>query len=74
MYSFIQIVHERWCLDESVGQTENGLERGFVKHGLNSDEIIGPLARPLGSTGSKRDNQSVRKRRCQLFSSLGKGI
>ena len=37
MYSFIQIVHERWCLDESVGQTENGLERGFVKHGLNSD-------------------------------------
>ena len=27
--------HEKWCLDKSVGQTENGLERGFVKHELN---------------------------------------
>ena len=26
---------EKWCLDKSVGQTENGLERGFVKHELN---------------------------------------
>ena len=23
---FIEIVHDKWCLDESVGQTENGLE------------------------------------------------
>ena len=28
-------------LDKSVVQTENDLERGFVKHGLNSVEIIG---------------------------------
>ena len=27
--------HEKWCLDKSVGQTENGLESGFVKHELN---------------------------------------
>ena len=33
---FIQIVHEKSCLDKSVGQSDNGLERGFVKHKLNS--------------------------------------
>ena len=27
--------HEKWCLDKRVGQTENGLERGFVKHKPN---------------------------------------
>ena len=27
--------HEKWRLDKSVGQTENGLVRGFVKHELN---------------------------------------
>ena len=25
-----------WCLDKSVGETENGLDFGFVKHRLNS--------------------------------------
>ena len=32
---FFEIVNEKWCSDKSIGQTENGLERGFVKHGLN---------------------------------------
>ena len=32
---FIQIVHEKWCFHKSVRQTENGSERGFVKHRLN---------------------------------------
>ena len=26
-------IYDKWCLNKSVGQTENGLERGFVKHG-----------------------------------------
>ena len=26
----------KWCLRKSVLQTENGLERGFVKYWLNS--------------------------------------
>ena len=29
---FHEIVHDKWCLHKSVRQTENGLERGFVKH------------------------------------------
>ena len=33
---FIEIVHDKWCLDKSVGENENGLERGFVKRGLSS--------------------------------------
>ena len=36
MGCFIDIVHHKWSLDKNVGQTENDLERGFVKHGLNS--------------------------------------
>ena len=31
-----ETVHKKWCLDKSVGQTENDLERGFVKQWLNS--------------------------------------
>ena len=27
---------DKWCLEKSVGQTENDLEHGFVKHWLNS--------------------------------------
>ena len=26
---FGETVHHKWCLHKSVGQTENGLERGF---------------------------------------------
>ena len=33
---FIEIVYDKWCLDESVGQTENGLEGDFVEYGLKS--------------------------------------
>ena len=33
---FHEIVHDKWCLYKSVRQTENDLERGFVKHQLNS--------------------------------------
>ena len=33
---FNETVHDKWCLDKSVGQTENGFEHGFVKHRLNS--------------------------------------
>ena len=29
---FNETVHEKWCLEKSVRQSENGLERGFVKH------------------------------------------
>ena len=32
---FHETVHNKWCLHKSVRQTENGLERGFVKHWLN---------------------------------------
>ena len=33
---FIEIFHDKWCLDKSVGQPENDFECSFVKHGLNS--------------------------------------
>ena len=29
---FHKTVHNKWCLDKTIGQIENGLERGF---GLN---------------------------------------
>ena len=32
---FHKTVHKKWSLDKTVGQIENGLERGFVKHWLN---------------------------------------
>ena len=31
---FYETVHDKWYLHKSVWQTENGLERGFVKHWL----------------------------------------
>ena len=31
-----ETVHDIWCLHKSVWQTENGFERGFVEHWLNS--------------------------------------
>ena len=33
---FNETVHDKWCLHKSDWQTENGLELGFVKLGLNS--------------------------------------
>ena len=33
---FSETVHDKLCLGESVGQTENDLELSFVKHWLNS--------------------------------------
>ena len=33
---FIEIFLDKWCLDKDVGQNKYGLERGFVKHRLNS--------------------------------------
>ena len=33
---FNETVHDKWCLDKSVEQTERDLERDFVKHWLNS--------------------------------------
>ena len=33
---FIETVHDKWCLDKSGKQTENGLARSSVKNGLNS--------------------------------------
>ena len=33
---FRETVHEKRWLDKSVGQSENVLEHGFVKHSLNS--------------------------------------
>ena len=32
---FREIVHDKLCLDKSVEQIENGLERGFAKPWLN---------------------------------------
>ena len=32
---FIEIAHEKLCLDKSTGKTGNGLEHVFVKHKLN---------------------------------------
>ena len=28
---FHETAHGKWCIDKSIWQTENGLERGFVK-------------------------------------------
>ena len=36
LYAFLKLI-------KAFGQTENGLERGFVKHGLDSFEITGPV-------------------------------
>ena len=33
---FNETAHNKLCLDKSFGQTENDLERGFVKHWVNS--------------------------------------
>ena len=33
-FSSLETVHNKWCIDKSVGQTENDLERGFIKHWL----------------------------------------
>ena len=33
---FHKTVHDKWCLHESVLEAENDVERGFVKHLLNS--------------------------------------
>ena len=33
---FHETVHDKWCLHKSVLQTDNGLERSFVEHWLNS--------------------------------------
>ena len=33
---FIEIAHDKLCLDKSTGQTGNELEHVFVKHRLNS--------------------------------------
>ena len=33
---FHETVHDKWCLHKNVLQTNNGLERTFVKHWLNS--------------------------------------
>ena len=33
-------VHNKWCLDKIVGQIENDLEYGFVKHWLNYVEYL----------------------------------
>ena len=32
---FHKTFHNKWCLDKTIGQIENGLERGSVKHWLN---------------------------------------
>ena len=39
---FNETVHLGRLLGKNVGQTENDLERGFVKHWLNSVKITGP--------------------------------
>ena len=39
---FHETVNDKWCLHKSVRQTQNGLERGFAKHGLNSVQITDP--------------------------------
>ena len=33
---FHETVHHKRCIHKNVGQTENGLELGFIKHWLNS--------------------------------------
>ena len=40
---FNETVHNKWWWHKSVCQTENGLERGFVEHWLNSVQITGPM-------------------------------
>ena len=41
---FDETVHDKWCWHKSVRHTENGLERGFVEHWLNSVQITGRIA------------------------------
>ena len=36
LYALLKLFTEKWCFYKNVGQTENGLEPDFVKHGLNS--------------------------------------
>ena len=42
-YAFIKLFTINGVTDKSVGQTKQGLERGFVKHRLNSVQISGLL-------------------------------
>ena len=36
LFALMKMVRDKPCLDNSAGKTENSLERGFVKHRLNS--------------------------------------
>ena len=51
------VLDTRW-LDKSVEQIESDLERGFVKHWLNSVEITGPIyvSTYLGTGGRRKTN------------------
>ena len=42
---FIEIVHDKWCLDKSAGKlkmTSTSTQRSFVKRRLNSGFTTGP--------------------------------
>ena len=36
LFALMKMVHDKPCLDNSAGKTENSLERGFVNYGLDS--------------------------------------
>ena len=59
---FFEIVNEKWCSDKSIGQTENGLERGFVKHGLNLVKKNWAKLSSLKYTDIKRFLQKEKKK------------
>ena len=59
---FFEIVNVKRCSDKSIGQTENGLERGFVKHGLNLVEKNWAKLSSLKYTDIKRFLQKEKKK------------
>ena len=59
---FFEIVNAKWCSDKSIRQTENGLERGFVKHGLNLVKKNWAKLSSLKYTDIKRFLQKEKKK------------
>ena len=44
---YAKTFQHKWRLDKNIAPIENGLERRFVKHWLNCDDITGSLSLSL---------------------------
>ena len=68
---FNETVHDKWCLHKSVRRTENGLERGFVKHWVNSFQITGPFVLEYQDYQITTEIEMVTyQRRCCMYLAL----